>query len=127
MEREIKVYGVYIMKVGCLYKVGISSDVEQRTKALKGKLLNFHEVGNYTEAYSHEQLIHKRLSEHCVANEYFECDYQTVVKAYNDCLFNLTTIPHNHTVHVDYKPLFPPECNGSIETILSRFKYLITA
>ena len=121
---EVKVYGVYIMKVGHWYKVGISSDVEQRSKVLKGEVLNFHEVGDHAEAYLYEHLVHKRLREYCVTNEYFDCDYQTVIRAYNDCLFNFTTKPYNHIMYVDDKPLSPPECDGSIQSMLARFKYL---
>ena len=126
MAVEVKVYGVYIMKVGHWHKVGISSNVEQRAKVLKGEVLNFHEIGDHAEAYLYEHLIHKRLSAYCVTSEYFDCDYQTVIKAYNDCLFNLTTNPYNHTMYVDLKPLSPPKCDGSIQSILERFKYLTT-
>lgn len=121
---EEKIYGVYIMKVGDLFKVGISSNVEKRRKALKGDLLNFTEIGDFKAAWMYEHWVHYKLQAYCVSNEYFDCDYPTVIRAYNDSLFNLTTIPSNHTMYVDLKPLTPPESDGSLEGIIKRFKYL---
>lgn len=126
--KEDLLYGVYVMEFEDSFKVGISSNVEARAKTLKGKVLNFTEVGDCSQAYSIEHLIHRRLAQHRVKNEYFDCDYQTVMRAYNDCLlFDNTYIPYNHTVYVELLPKATiPELDGSLESIIKRGKYLAT-
>lgn len=126
--KEPLLYGVYIMQFEDCYKVGMSSNVEVRAKVLKGKVLNFTEIGDCSQAYGVEHLIHRRLSEYCVKNEYFNCDYQTVLRAYNGCLsYEVTCIPDNHTVEVELLPKAkPPVLDGSLEAIIKRGKYLAT-
>lgn len=126
--KDAMTYGVYIMEFKDCYKVGMSSNIETRAKALKGKVLNYTEVGSCAEAYSVEHLIHRRLSEYCVKNEYFNCDYQTVVRAYNNCLaYEVTCIPYNHVMYVDILPKVNiPILDGSFESIIKRGKYLAT-
>lgn len=126
--KEPLIYGVYIMEFEDSYKVGISSNVDVRAKTLKGKTLDFTEVGDCSHAWLFEHLIHKRLAQHCVRNEYFNCDYQTVIRAYNDCLFGeLTCVPYNHTTFVDVLPKASvPTLDDSLESIIKRGKYLAT-
>lgn len=127
MAVEDRVYGVYIMKIKGLYKVGMSSNIETRVRSLKSELLNFVEIGTMSEALFCEKQTHKRLMEYCVKNEYFDCDYKTVHKAYCDVIFNWNSNPINDIMYVDLKPLYPPACDGTIPSILERFKYLVNA
>lgn len=124
---DSKVYGVYIMKVGELYKVGLSSNVTQRAKSLGGEVLNYTLVGDYKEAWFYERLIHSHMKKYHVVGEYFKCEYSDVLDIYEECLNKLSSLPFNCIQYVDTKPLNPPECDGSLESIVKRFKYLVTA